>query len=342
MRSGKRATIVEIAAEAGVSVASVSYALNGKPGVSEQTRRHILEIAARRDWAPSPRARNLSRSAADVIGLVIPASVDLLRDETFWMLFVSGLEAELREGQNSLLLHVEERQEEEIEIYRSWHRRGVVDLVVVLDLQPGDARVKALEELGMSFVLGGRLDRDVQASCAYTADTDEMRLLLGALAADGCRRFARIAGDSSMVFVKERSEAFDAFLAEQGLENLGTRYDSFQGTASAELSTGLLDAPEGPPDVIVYDSDLLAVNGLRGLLAAGHRVPEDVQIAAFDDSALCRLVTPSITALSRDAHEFGRLVGRLAVSEAAGGLGEPQMIPALPGTLQRRETTRAR
>lgn len=335
----RRATIGMIAAEAGVSVASVSYALNDKPGLSERTRQKILEVAARHDWAPNSRAQNLSRSGTDVIGLVVPAATELLRDETFWMLFISGLEAELRKHQISLLMHVEPQLERELEIYRTWKRRGVVDLVVVLDLAPEDRRIDLLEELGLPYVLGGRPEPDGGANYANAPDVEDMEQLVEALAADGCRSFARVAGDEHMVIVADRTRAFDAALAARGLENIGTVHGRFSAEEAAELSLQLMQGPR-VPDVIVYDSDLLAVIGMRALLERGHRVPEDVQIAAFDDSVLCRLVTPAITALSRDAHVFGRLVGRLALEHLD---AEDRLVLTAPrGVLQRRDSTRRR
>lgn len=312
---GRRATIADIAAESGVSVAAVSYALNDKPGLSEATRLRILEVAARHDWAPSARARSLSRSRTDVVGLVVPAEVALLRDETFWMLFISGLEAQLREQGRSLLMHVEPRREAELEIYRSWHRRGMVDLVIVLDIEPADPRLPVLDELGLPYVLGGRPEQGTGVAFAATPDDEDMDLLVGTLAEAGCTSFARVAGDERMVFVQVRGRAFDAALAARGLEDRGTVHSTFGAESAADATLELASGPHGLPDVILFDSDLLAVTGTRALLGAGHDVPRDVQVVAFDDSALCRLVTPAISALSRDAHEFGRLVGDLVRDE---------------------------
>lgn len=340
----RRATIADIAAEAGVSVAAVSYALNDKPGLSDVTRSRILEIAARHDWAPSARARSLSRSRTDAVGLVVPAEVTLLRDETFWMLFISGLEARLREQGRSLLMHVEPNREAELDIYRSWHRRGMVDLVVVLDIQPSDPRLGVLDELALPYLLGGRPEPGTVASYACAPDDADMELLIGTLAEAGCTSFARVAGDARMVFVGERGRAFDATLAARGLEDRGTVHCAFGGQDAARSTLELVDDPRGLPDVIIFDSDLLAVTGTRALLATGHDVPGDVQVVAFDDSALCRLVTPAITALSRDAHEFGRLVGDLVRDELADGAaaGGPRMRIAPPGRVVPRETTRPR
>lgn len=344
----RRATIADIAAEAGVSVAAVSYALNDKPGISADTRHRILEVAARRDWAPSERARSLSRSRVDVAGLVIPSDAARLRDESFWMLFISGLEASLRDQGLSLLLHVEPSRDAELEIYRSWHRRRMVDVVVVLDIVTDDPRLPFLDQLGLRYVLGGRADGEATVPTASAPDGDDMRRLIEALADGSVRRVARVAGDEAKTFVQERTRAYREAVARRGLADAGTVHCSFGAEGASRAALDLVDAPTGSPDVIVFDSDLLAVTGARAILAAGHRIPEDVQVVAFDDSSLCRYVTPTITALSRDAHEFGRLVGTLVLGylgaggrrDDEDGAAEPASLTTSPGRLIHRASTR--
>ena len=91
----KRPTIAEIAARAGVSTGAVSYALNGRPGVSATTRKRILEIADEIGWRPSVAARSLSGSRAHSVGLIIARPPDTLGVEPFFMRFIAGLEGEL-------------------------------------------------------------------------------------------------------------------------------------------------------------------------------------------------------------------------------------------------------
>src|SRR6185369_17508011 len=90
-RPVKRPTIGEIAARAGVSIGAVSYALNGRPGVSPQTRKRILDIANEIGWRPSVAAKSLSGSRAHSVGLVIARPADTLGVEPFYMRFIAGL-----------------------------------------------------------------------------------------------------------------------------------------------------------------------------------------------------------------------------------------------------------
>ena len=93
--AGRRTTIKDIAERAGVSKGAVSYALNGRPGVSDETRDRILAIADELGWYPNRAARALSASRADACGLVLARPATTIALEPFFMEFIAGVEAEL-------------------------------------------------------------------------------------------------------------------------------------------------------------------------------------------------------------------------------------------------------
>ena len=91
----RRATISDIARLAGVSKGAVSYALNGRPGVSDDTRDRILAIADELGWYPNRAARALSAARADACGLLLARPAKTLALEPFFMEFIAGVESEL-------------------------------------------------------------------------------------------------------------------------------------------------------------------------------------------------------------------------------------------------------
>lgn len=333
MSETRRVTIDDIAAEAGVSVASVSYALNGKPGVSTRTRQRIIEIARRYNWEPNHQARALHRASTDVVGLVVPASIGALHDEAFAMLFISGIESELRIHRKSLMLHIEPDVAIEMEIYRSWRRRGVVDCVILSDLRPGDVRIPLLDEIGMPTVLAGRADPDPGWPCCFASDEADMTTLLEHLAGLGLRRFARLGGEADFVFVAERTETWAREVSRLGLIDCDTAFAGFYPREDA-VARAIEELLVHQPDVIVADSDLLGVRALQALTEAGVRVPDDVQLVSFDDSIFCQIVTPRLTAVDRDPRELGRAAARLALNPST------DRIQISPGRINERQSTR--
>ena len=95
---GGRITIKDIAERAGVSKGAVSYALNGRPGVSDDTRDRIVAIANELGWYPNRAARALSAARADACGLVLARPARTIALEPFFMEFIAGVESELADA----------------------------------------------------------------------------------------------------------------------------------------------------------------------------------------------------------------------------------------------------
>ena len=154
-RGARRVTISDIAARAGVSKGAVSYALNGRPGVSDTTRERILAIAGELGWYPNRAARALSVERADACGLVLARPAKALALEPFFMEFIAGVESALSARSIALTIQLVESIEDEIEVYRRWFGERRVDGVLVADLRVHDPRVDELVRLGLPAVIVG-------------------------------------------------------------------------------------------------------------------------------------------------------------------------------------------
>ena len=204
----KRPTIAEIAAQAGVSIGAVSYALNGRPGVSAKTRQRILDIADEIGWRPSVAARSLSGSRAHSVGLVIARPADTLGVEPFFMRFIAGLEGELSVRRIALLLQVVEDHRAAIEAMRLCWAERRIDGMVVTDLWGEDSRIPVLEELQMPAVLVGRPRADTRLPAVWTDDAAAVDSAVDYLVALGHRRIARVAGLPALDHTQVRIAAF--------------------------------------------------------------------------------------------------------------------------------------
>ena len=143
----RRATISDIAQRAGVSKGAVSYALNGRPGVSDDTRERIVSIARELGWYPNRAARALSAERADACGLVLARPAKMIALEPFFMEFVAGVESELSSRSIALTIQLVGSVDQEVEVYRRWWGERRVDGVLVFDLRNDDPRVEELVRL---------------------------------------------------------------------------------------------------------------------------------------------------------------------------------------------------
>lgn len=304
----ERVTIKEIAELAGVSKGAVSYALNGRPGVSDQTRDRILKVAHDLGWAPNRTARMLSSSRTDTFGLVLARPARLLGSEPFYMEFIAGLESELSTRSYALLLQVCADAEAEIDIYRRWQSERRVDAVAIVDLRVEDSRIAVLQEIGLPAVLVGNPEMSAGFMNVWTDDGQAMHQAVQHLVSLGHRRIARVAGMPGLSHVQIRDRAFAEAVDHHGV--IGETVHSDFSAECGRATTAQLMARAERPTALLFDNDLMAVAGLSALNELGVSVPNDVSVIAWDDSPLCEITHPQLTAMSHDVIAFGAHVGR--------------------------------
>ncbi len=333
----KRPTISDVASRAGVTRAAVSFALNGQPGVSAATRERIVAIAAEMGFQPSSAARALSNGNAGAFGLVIGRPAATLGFEPFYMQFVSGIQAELSPDHIALLLTLAEDQATEVAAYQAWWAQRRVDGVLLVDLQLDDPRVAVLQQLRLPAVAVGNPAASGSFPAVWGDDAATMRAIVRYLADLGHRRIARVSGISRYLHTQIRTDAFGQATQAAGLEAAVAEAD-FTSEHGAEATRGLLQSAR-PPTAIVYDNDLMAVAGLGQARQMGLDVPADLSIVAWDDSVLCELVHPPLTAMHRDIAGLGgeaaRLLRKLVAGERVGHCQAPAPVLTPRGSTAR-------
>jgi DNA-binding LacI/PurR family transcriptional regulator len=308
----RRPTIADIARRAGVSKGSVSYALNGRPGVSEPTRRRILEIAEEVGWHPNRAARALSAARSGACGLALARPARALEYEPFFSELFSGIEAELSARQVALMLQIVEDVEAETVALRRWWAETRVDGVLLVDLRVDDPRVPLVEELGLPAVIVGGPGPTGSLSFFPGGDANGVFQIVQHLLMLGHRRIDRVAGSPEFAHTQLRTDVFAEALAGGGATGSVMATD-YSHPAAAEATRQLL-AGSPPPTAIVYDSDLMAVAGLSTAQEMGVDVPGELSIASFDDSLICRVVRPALTACARDVVGYGAQAARALLS----------------------------
>ncbi|MDL9978701.1 LacI family DNA-binding transcriptional regulator [Microbacterium sp. ASV49] len=323
-RSTGRVTITDIAERAGVSIGAVSFALNGRKGVSEKTRERVLAVADELGWAPASAARSLAEAKTDTVGLVLARDPHNLGVESFYMQFLAGMETELSRRGYGLLLQVVPDGDRELATLRGWGRSHRVDGVLLVDLRVDDPRV------GL-FALDGSLpavavgDPSVAPglTTVWTDDATSMREAVRYLAGLGHRRIARVSGLAALAHTRIRDDAFAAEMRARGLQPVLMRTD-YSAESGAAATRSALDSPDRPT-AFIFDNDIMAVAGLSVALERGLSVPEDVSMIAWDDSVLCAHTFPTLTALSHDVVAFGAHATRRLFDVIEGAAPAPHL-----------------
>jgi DNA-binding LacI/PurR family transcriptional regulator len=276
----------------------------------------------------------------DVVGLAVCRPAKLLGLEPFYMEFVSGVESVLTDRSCSLLLRLVRTVDEEVGVQDAWWRGRQVSGSILVDFRADDPRVAAAGRLGMPVVAVGHPSLTGGLTSVWTDDATAVAEAVRYLAALGHRRIARVGGAAALGHTAIRTAAFDQVAQELRLAGARQVATDFSGDAGARATRSLLAGAGGDrPTAIVYDNDIMAVAGLSVAAEMGVRVPEEVSLLAWDDSQLCRLTRPTLSAMSHDVYGFGAEVAR-TLFEVIGGGGESHPV-ATPVLVPRGSTATA-
>ena len=297
---GRRITIRQIAERAGVSVGAASYALNDRPGVSETTRTRVISIARDLGWAPNPAARALSASRANAVGFASVRPTTSRTIDTWFLQMLAGMQSALHARGRALVFHVADSTEEVADLYRTWWAGRHVEGVVMTDLTESDPRLEVAAGIGLPAVLIGgdpRLPNVSTISADTRGTTTRMVQYLLAL---GHRSIARVAGPPKFIYTRQRDVGFEAAVAAapESVDSYTVVYTDYTAREGMAVTRDLLGRPDRPT-AIIYDNDVMASSSLLVADEMGVRIPDELSVVAWDDSDLCTLVRPSITAVAQ-------------------------------------------
>ncbi|WP_229925002.1 LacI family DNA-binding transcriptional regulator [Streptomyces sulfonofaciens] len=325
-----RATIKDVAARAGVSPSAVSMALHDRPGVSSATRERILTAARELGWRPNQAAQSLSGRRVHTVGLAIAKPARTPGPEPFCLEFLSGVDNVLIERSCSLLLRLVDA-DEEVEVHRKWWQEGRVNGSILLDVRTQDARIPALAAIDLPTVVVGHPSLAGPFTSVHTDDEAAAVEAVRHLAALGHRVVAHVGGSPELGRTVLRARAFEDAARRLGLtaRSVHTGSSPDEGTRTCRD----LMLSRDSPTAVLFDSDITAAAALGVAAESGLRVPQDLSLLAWDDSPLCRLTRPTLSAMRHDVFAFGALAAR-TLFDVMGGAGHtshsvrpPTLVP---------------
>jgi LacI family transcriptional regulator len=302
-RSRERATIHDIAREAGVSAATVSRVLNGRDHVAPATRERVTQIVREHGYVANRSARNLQFGRTGFVGLLVP----LVHPHYFSTIVAGATEALLEHDLRAVLSPTEHKHDREVTLLdRLMH--GMADgALVVLPEESSEELERVLDSNYRFVVIDPRLPLDARipaVSAAHSAGADDaVRHLLEL----GHRRIGAITGPRGWVATEERRRGYHAALAAAGiLPNPSLEIESdFEISGGVRAAATLLDLAD-PPTAIFAFNDNLAIGAIQAARARGLRLPRDLSVVGFDDSEHASLITPALTTVRQPLAEMGR------------------------------------
>lgn len=347
----KQVSVRDVAREAGVSPATVSYILNDTPGLSftPETRQRVLAAAEKLHYVANQAAKTLGSGRAEgivqskLIGVVIPQTENKRKEShimfgnPFYGTFLSAVELEARRAGYQLILSGTNPGQSYIDIAKS----RTLDGVIILGAYPSDdeAEYKKYKIPAVLVDCYGSGD-----SFFYSVRTDDRLggyLATKYLIEQGHHRIAIVTGELKAHGVNsERYQGYLDALCEAGLTP--AHDDVFEGLVGYDHGLEVaeeLARTRSDITALFASADITAIGLINGLHTAGLRVPEDVSVIGFDDVEYAKMCYPGLTTMRQNIMEKGRQAARLMI-EAVQDHSLPREERIIPMELIERGTVK--
>ena len=333
--SSTRTRLEDLAAIAGVSIATVSRALNNSPAVNDETKRRVWKIAREQNYNFRPSMPAILSGAAATIAVVIPTPPGRNSEvsDPFFQELIAGIsDAARHAGCDILVSHLPYKSHDDLVSLMTANR---ADGVIFLGQGFLHERFNQLAVTENRFIVWGA-DLPGQRYCSIGSDNVRggMRATTHLLNL-GRQRIAFL-GDTSTPEILQRYEGYIAAhrKSEMDLDPALTLPANYE-VESAEAAVNTLLEQGIEFDAIFAASDLIALGAVRSILRAGLDIPEDVAVVGYDNLQLSAYSHPSLTTISQDMAKAGRImVSKLLSSNETG----PMRSERLPTELIVRET----
>ena len=292
----KRLKMSDIARLCGVSTSTVSRALAGSPLIQEATREMIIQIADANGYVINPLARGLRLQRTNTIGVVFPLgaiTAQLISDPFFQQMLGHMVDEISLRGYQILVSKVTPPKPGWLRELIKAHR---TDGMVVIGQSDQHAALNDAGQVYLPLVVWGAHLPDQQYCVVGLDNVAGGRMATEHLIAIGRRRIAFL-GDPSPPEIEQRRRGYLAACKAAGLD------------VTDRLIVPAGFSPESPDvDAVFAASDVIALSALHVLRRAGKRVPEDVAVIGFDDSAVAAHSNPPLTTVRQDLAQAARLM----------------------------------
>jgi LacI family transcriptional regulator len=300
-------TIMDVAAEAGVSFGTVSRVINNDVHVRPETRERVLQAMERLGFVANRQARSLAGGKTNGIGLLVPDLGTGYIGE-----IIRGIDAELTLQGLDLILYTTHRTASKEATYVANLARGMVDgLLLVLPRNPADY-VGTLTQQNFPFVLidhqGTGKDCPAVGATNWQGAFDATEYLIKL----GHQRIGFITGSMDLGCAQDRLAGYRAALRTYHIpvadeliyEGTFFQPDGYTGALA------LLDL-SNPPTVIFASNDVMAMGVMDAIRHRGLRIPDDVSVVGFDNIPQASLVRPALTTVQQPLEKMGRVATQM-------------------------------
>ena len=307
-------TIKDIARALGLSTSTISRALRGSHEISPETKKLVIEYAEQYNYRPNPIALSLKERRSRSIGVVVCEIAN-----NFFSQAINGIESiAYNRGYHVIISQSHESYDREVVNVEHLSSRSVDGLLVSLSTETEKVEhFKKLHEKGLPIVFFDRVTDEIDTHKVvvdnYKGTYDAIQHLVHA----GYKRIAHLASSAHLSITKERLNGYVAALTDNNItinESL-IKYCNHGGMIQLEMENAVQELMQlkSRPDAIFCAGDRLTMGGITALKSLGIKIPTDVALLGFTNSALVELMEPSLSCVKQPAFEMGQTAIELLI-----------------------------
>jgi DNA-binding LacI/PurR family transcriptional regulator len=333
-------TIRDVARQAGVSTATVSYVLNDSRPVSAETRRRVLMVVEELGYRPSVIARGLQAGESRIIGYSWQPAPPNQFNPILEKFIHAVAEATARHGYHVLTFPYP-KPYDEVDVYREMIKSGRVDGFVLPNTRFDDQRIRYLMDAGFPFVAFGRSNPEWDFPWVDVDGADGVGQAMTHLLELGHQRIACVAWFETEPAGEHRLSGYYGAMAGAGLPvdtEWVVRMENDYYRAYRATQTLLQLPPDRRPTAVVALSDLMAIGVMNAAADAGLAIGKDLAVVGFDDAPVTGYLRPSLTSLRQPIREVGETAVKMLVELVRGEKPSPYQVLLNPCLIVRDST----
>lgn len=329
-------SLKKIAQITGLSIATVSHALNGTRAVSEDSRKRVLQAAKMVGYRPNAAARMLRTKKSNTIAIIIPSDINNTNANYFYMDVIMGVRKKMFETRYELIVSTYDPHGSVDQSLPSTHvlRQQWIDGIIVVPSSHSQRQIKAIRNMNLPYVL---LDRrsDDESSCVSSDNQKGISEAIRLFADHGKKRIGFIGGTGSATG-RQRHTGYLKAMDKLGLpidESLICLSQSFSLENGKQCGEQLM---MNHVDAILVADNVMMMGAIHALNEKKVRIPEEIGIIGFDDFDWMSMVSPPLTTVKQQAYEMGYIAAEVLLRKL-GGMETNEVI-TLDTTLVIRES----
>ncbi|MFC4321267.1 LacI family DNA-binding transcriptional regulator [Litchfieldia salsa] len=315
-------TIKDIAKLAGVAPSTVSKIMNNYGGVSEETKKKVMDVIVEHDYQPTFSAKVLATKKSNLIGLIYAGKVNVEFTHPFFNEVVTSFKKTIGKLGYDILMFSNEQFSKDNGSYLARCRHFHVDGCLIIAGEEIEDHIYELVENGVPCV---GIDIELngpKASYVMTDNVNLSRKVIQHFYLDNIREIGFIGGKKDSAIASLREKGFIDIMSQLGLKinESWMKYGDFHEESGYTAMKEILQQ-KPYPQAIFAASDMMAFGALRAIKESGLNVPEDIRIVGCDDIDACRYSDPKLTTIKQDKDRLGKL-GANMLNDLINGVSE--------------------